>query len=179
MGLEAAVPTNFQSAFRVRVRPIIRYLARFIDMAIGSIIIGFVLSSFIPATAGIPEQIRVMLLMFIWIFVEAYLLATWGNTPGKWLMRLSITDSNGNKPTFKAALRRSFKVWAIGLGAGIPVLNYIASAVAYKQLVKSGVTYWDQEEKLIVCHDKIGRSRITCLIILSMVLLLFLNFFAQ
>jgi hypothetical protein len=66
--------------------------------------------------------------------VEGVLLSTWGTTPGKWLLRITLLDSTGNKLKFSAALSRSLYVWAWGLGIGFPYATVVAELFAYLDL---------------------------------------------
>jgi len=142
-----------------QVRPWVRYCARGIDYLLFSPIAGFVFAIFAPSLLDTPEIFINMLISFIWVFVEATLLSTWGTTPGKWLLRTTLRDSAGNKLTFPRALDRSFSVWWRGMGIGFPIVTLITLIVAYGKLTKEGVTTWDQKGGFVVSHNKIGTLR--------------------
>ena len=96
--------------------------------------------------------------LFLWIFVEAALLATWGTTPGKYLLRTKVRDADMKKLSFSQALKRSFLVWWLGMGAGvIPLPTLIIAAIKLK---KKGNTSWDTKHHCQVTHRKIGWLRI-------------------
>ncbi len=98
---------------------------------------------------------------FVWIPIEALMLASWGTTPGKFLLGTKLKfQGRGRKLDFTGALRRSFAVWFRGLGMGIPVLNVFCMMVAYNRLRMTQMTSWDREERIVVTHYPIGRWRI-------------------
>lgn len=147
-----------------QVRPWVRYWARNIDYILFSLVAGFILTIIAPSSSSLVvedglEIFLNMLLLFIWVFVEASLLSTWGTTPGKWLLRTTLRDSAGSKLTFSRALDRSFSVWWRGMGIGFPIVTLITLIVAYGKLTEEGITTWDQEGGFVVSHKKIGTLR--------------------
>lgn len=154
------------------VRPWVRYWARSIDYMLFSFIFVIIAVLFFPSVLRISEVARNMLALFIWVFVEASLLSSWGTTPGKWLLRTSIRDAVGQKPTFSNALSRSFGVWWRGMGAGFPIATLITLIVSHGKLTKDGITHWDREGGIVVSHKKIGLLRII------LAILLFVGFFS-
>jgi hypothetical protein len=152
-----------------QIRPIIRFWARFIDIIVFSFIIVIFTNSYISI---IDLAMLSFLLYFLWIFVEAILLSTWGTTPGKYLLNITLRDSNEKKLSFRKALSRSFFVWAIGLGFGL--ITLITLILEGNILEKSGRTTWDRYGDYIVLHKKIGvfRTLITVLFLISYIILL-------
>lgn len=128
-----------------------------VDYSIITFVIGVILGlSHAPAmSAPIPQ----MIVIFIWLFVEAILLCTWGTTPGKALLRVHIRRE-GIKPTFLQALSRSFSVWWLGVAAGIPIIMLVTMIVACVKLSSGKVTTWDRTGNFTVWHAKIGPIRI-------------------
>ena len=151
-----------------QVHPWVRYLARCIDYLLFSLIAGFVSGIVAPSLLDAPEIFLNMLLLFIWVFVEASLLSTWGTTPGKWLLKTTLRDLAGSKLTFSRALGRSFSVWWRGMGIGFPVVKLITIIVAYEKLTKEGITTWDQEGGFVVSHKKISTLRVIVTILFFM-----------
>ena len=160
-----------------QVRPWVRYWARYFDYLVFSLIVGFILGVIAPSVLDIPEIILGMLIIFIWVFVEASLLSSWGTTPGKWLLRTTLRDSAGNKLTFYRTLNRSFSVWWRGMGIGFPIVTLITLIVAHGKLTKEGVTTWDREGGFVVSHKKIGALRVivTILFFIGFILLIALG----
>lgn len=95
------------------------------------------------------------LTIVLYIFGEAVLLSLFGNTPGKKLYRIRL-NYGGTKPTFRVALKRTFMVWSIGMGALIPVLSLYAFYMARKRLVRTGLMLWDAEGGFQVSHRPWG-----------------------
>ncbi len=149
-----------------QVRPWVRYWARLFDVYLFSLIVGFV-----PPLFGVipnPESPEVevlygMIILFAWVLVESLLLSVWGSTPGKWLLRITLTDLSGAKPKFQTAFERSLSVWLRGLGLGLPFVAFIANLISYRQLIKNGTTWWDRG-KFMIRHGRIGSARIILIV---------------
>jgi uncharacterized RDD family membrane protein YckC len=60
--------------------------------------------------------------------LDAIVYAIFGNTPGKALLGLKVTDSIGEPLTFIQYLRRNMAVWYSGLGLGLPIVTLITMA---------------------------------------------------
>lgn len=156
---------SFEKAKRVeeetvlKVRPWVRFWARYFDYILFSLVIGLVFGFVAPSLLDAPNIFIGMLIFFIWVFVEACLLSAWGTTPGKWLLKTTVRDSTGKKLPFSKALNRSFSVWLRGLGIGFPIVSLITLIVAHEKLTKKGVTTWDWEGGFVVSHKKIGTIR--------------------
>jgi len=145
--------------------PWYRYWARIFDYVLFSIFLGLVLFPKAPSILGMSDIVLNMLLIFVWIPNEAILLSTWGTTPGKWLMETRILNSEGNKLTFGEALERSFLVWLIGVGAGIPIINLVALIISHNKLRDEGFTSWDKIGNFKVIHKKIKPIKIMIMVI--------------
>jgi hypothetical protein len=99
-----------------QTRPWVRNWARSIDM----LLIGVVFS--VPVQAVLPDELNSRLVdqliqffgVMIWIPIEAALIASFGCTPGKALLRIRVTNKSGNYLSFNQALSRSFSVWIGG-----------------------------------------------------------------
>lgn len=153
-----------------QVRPWVRYLARMFDIIVSSLIFGAILGVVFPATLEWPDAALNILCLFAWMIVESILLSTWGNTPGKWLMKTTVRSVFGRKLTFKESLFRSIQVFALGLGLGFPIFSFIAVIYSFVQLKNNRITSWDIQNQVIVSHKKIGviRVSITILMVISL-----------
>lgn len=147
--------------------PWIRYWARTVDTIIAVFGLAIVLGILSPGAFAEDESgyALVFSALFVWIFVEAMMLATWGTTPGKALLRVRVTQ-NGQPPRFGNALSRSFRVWFFGLGIGFPLVTAITMLVAYNKLMKRGKTSWDRKLDLSVLHGEIGALRWAVLVVI-------------
>ena len=161
-----------------QTRPWVRNWARSIDM----LLIGVVFS--VPVQAVLPDELNSRLVdqliqffgVMTWIPIEAALIASFGCTPGKALLRIRVTNKSGNYLSFNQALSRSFSVWLNGLGTGlIPLVTLITTIKSYQRLSNSGVTKWDRDGRIKVTHRKVGivRTLITIAIFTGVIALIF------
>lgn len=145
---------------RVRqVRPWVRYFARMADLFLFSLLVGFALGMFYPSVLNLPSAFLTIIILFVWIFQEAILLANCGTTPGKWFFKIKVRNSRGQKLMFSEALNRSFGVWLKGMGAGAPLLSLLTLLSSRSKLKRDGITAWDEEGGFVVTHGKIGVLR--------------------
>src|SRR3990167_7263957 len=119
-------------------RPWPRFFARAIDYTLLSTI--FILIT--QREAGFIDGLTIQALSMP---IEALLLALFGTTIGKWLLRIEIRDINNNKPLFLNALKRSFYVFVYGCGLDIPVINLFFLGSSHNQLIDYGATKWDKD----------------------------------
>lgn len=143
-------------------------------MALFTLPAGFLLGWFAPEFLETPGNDNVLgiLIIFLWVFVESALLAVWGTTPGKALLRIRFVLTSGTSLSFSQALSRSFKVWWRGLAIGFPIVFLFTGLHAYRKLKANQPMSWDAETGIIVMHDKIGAPRI---IVLVVVMLLYMG----
>ncbi|MBR5491248.1 MAG: MerR family transcriptional regulator [Oscillospiraceae bacterium] len=120
----------------------LRFFARSFDFFICS---AFVNCIFILGGVNItilPQGTRFLLSLLsvaILLFGEPLLLCTWGTTPGKWIMGISLRLYNGEKLPYMDGLSRTFGVICWGYGFFIPIYSIV-------RLVKSGIACGDDEE---------------------------------
>lgn len=93
--------------------------------------------------------------LFAWIPIETCLLSLWGQTPGKWLLKVTLSPPL----RFEQALKRSFAVWMRGIGMGIPVLNVFCLFIAYQRLQILKTTSWDRDCKTAISYGHVSRTR--------------------
>ena len=151
---------------KTQIRPWPRFWARQFDYALFGFAIAIVAVFVYPELLQVPGMGFGLLTVFLWTFVEAFLLSTWGTTLGKWFCRIVVRDSTGKKLSYSAALGRSFNVWVKGIGFGIPIVAMITEIVAYNKLTANGKTTWDAEGDFKVTHSKIGFIRAFFMILL-------------
>lgn len=142
------------------VNPWIRFLARFFDYSLFILALSSVRYCFTGSVSLDEYKSFIPIPFFSWIVVEAFLLSTWGTTPGKFFLKTKISSRRFAKLDFMSALRRSFNVWFRGIGMGIPVINFLCLMVAYNRLKLLGSTTWDMDDQTIITHYPIGQWRI-------------------
>lgn len=145
-----------------QIQPWVRFWARHLDMIVWTMGLGVILTNVAPSIleADIPDAVLCMGFWFSWIPIEAFLLSSWGTTPGKWLLKIKVRDSAGEKLTFSSALNRSFAVWWSGLAIGFPLAQVLSFTLAYNNLKRDEVTSWDRMGGFVVSHERIGIWRV-------------------
>jgi DnaJ-like protein/RDD family protein/tetratricopeptide repeat protein len=152
-------------------RPWNRLAARLFDYAIWGLMLALLLSELHGAHVvgdraafwiGHP-LVAPMLITASWVPVEALLIASLQQTPGKWLfgvyLQFSISDAYARRDVraqLQRALRRAFRVWWEGIACGFPVAAPVLIAVAYETVVQNGETDWDFAEDCLVTHSPPG-----------------------
>ena len=150
----------------VGVHPWYRFWARHVDYLIFGVVLAIVFAFVYPQALSIPEAGFGLLTVFLWVFVEAFFLCTWGTTPGKWLCSTYVRDQKGNKLTYSVALGRSFNVWIRGVGFGLPLVVLITQLVAHNKLTSKGITTWDEEGNFKVGHTKINVFKVIFVVLI-------------
>ncbi len=140
-------------------RPWIRFWARMLDYSLLTYALFFLSGLFHIPFFIVSPMFLPFVGTFLWIFIEALLLSTWGRTPGKWLFRIFVHVEGGSRPTYAQALARSFGVWWMGMGAGLPIISLITMIVANVKLSNLGKASWDRLYSFDVEHKKIGFFR--------------------
>ncbi len=140
-------------------RPWVRLWARLLDYSLITLVLSFVFQ------LNFAHPLTYMFSFFIWIFVETFLMATWGSTPGKWMLKVMVRTKKGKKLKVRDSLNRAFSVWWLGMGIGLPVVVFITLIVASVKLSNTGMTSWDRRFSYRVMHGKIGALRIIITVI--------------
>jgi len=142
----------------VRTRPWVRFFARMFDYSLFIIVISLIVA-YTDVSFGRFSSYMGIIALFLWVFIEALLLSSFGTTPGKWLLKVTVRDENHQKLTFSGSLNRSFSVWWLGMGAGLPIISLVTMLVAAVKLNSSGATTWDRRNDLKVFYGTIGFTR--------------------
>ncbi len=152
-------------------KPWIRFWARHCDYIIFYLFFVIVGYATLPSLMNTlfakgNEFISILMIIFIYNFAEAGLLSSWGYTPSKWLLGITVRDKNMNKLSYEVALTRAIRVWWRGMGIGFPSVYIFTQINAYNKLKNNGITTWDNDEVLIVTHSKLWPSNIIIIIII-------------
>jgi hypothetical protein len=87
-----------------------------------------------------------MLLLYLpWVPVEAYWIARYGTTPGKWLAGIRIVRPDGGNPDLAVSLRRALRVYFLGVGMGWGIVSIICQGISFVTVRGTGVAVWDRE----------------------------------
>jgi uncharacterized RDD family membrane protein YckC len=149
-----------------KARPWPRFFARHFDILFFALL-GGVLTSFLAPAFGewpftdreVGKFLSSIIITAFWIPVEIVCIATCGKTPGKAMLRLRVADTNGDKPSVRQAISRSFRVWWSGLACGLPFISLLFESAAYRKLTETGSTSWDSVTQLSVSQEDISTTR--------------------
>jgi uncharacterized RDD family membrane protein YckC len=149
-------------------RPWVRFWARQIDLVFAGLLLSALLTITPPSLLERAPLGRLtsMAVVYLWVFVETFLLSTWGTTPGKWFLKIRLRDATGKPLSFRRARERSIAVWWSGMGIGFPLAALATLYVSYGRLREDGVTPWDRRGRLVVSHEPIGIPRILTAVLL-------------
>jgi hypothetical protein len=152
-------------------RPWNRLAARLFDYSIWGLVLALLLSylhgsGLITADTAFwigHPLFAPILITATWVPIEALLIASLQQTPGKWLfgvyLQFSISDAYARRDVqaqLRRALHRAFRVWWEGVGCGFPLLAPIMIAVSYEKIAQVGETDWDFAEDCLVTHSPPG-----------------------
>ncbi len=124
--------------------PVARLLARFVDYGLYAVLYGGIV-----ALRGLPYDASLLLSVnpLLWLpmlLLEAWMLSTWGTTPGKALMGIRVTTfGEVQRLSYLRALLRAFTVFTLGTGMMLPQLLPIMLVFQYWMLRRRGITLWD------------------------------------
>jgi uncharacterized RDD family membrane protein YckC len=68
------------------------------------------------------------------LLVQAIVFGLFGTTPGKLILGIRVTNSDGSRPTFAQYLRRMLGLWWYGLGLGVPFVTLFTMGRQYTNL---------------------------------------------
>jgi len=161
-----------------------RYMARTIDLTIGSLLIGlsvgFLLALiFSPydILSNIPGILLSILVIAIYLLIEAWIISTYKTTLGKKLLGITVTDKNGDKLKYSVSLKRDFYMWLAGLGLSLPLVSLVTLIISYNKYTEKGVTPWDEAFNVEVNYEPISNTRFIIAIILTLAVIV-LNVYA-
>lgn len=140
------------------VQPSIRWAARIIDFGLWTplaliifvpsllmfdSIIGDLVSDASKATLT-TLAISGAIFLFVLVLIDTLIGAMFGNTPGKSLMRISVTEADGSALTTSRRFKRNISVATIGYGWSVPFLGWILMLVQYFIAGKGKPTTYDK-----------------------------------
>lgn len=125
--------------------PWLRYFARGIDYNIYKLIFDiFLVLGHVENNGEFTGVVNVIVSMALMMFLEPLMLHIWGTTPGKAILGLRITKSNGELLSYGEGLIRTAGAICMGMGLNIPLVNLIFLWLSYKKC-KNGVPQpWDE-----------------------------------
>ena len=136
-----------------------------VDLLLFTSMLGLLITDF-SALPGeqIIKALIIIIIPFLYMFIEWCMLSLWGTTPGKALLNIRLRRIDGTKLTCLESLSRSFNVWLRGLGCGLLIVTLITDLIAHNRLTKDGITSWDKSGEFRVCHMRVGAGRVIAVI---------------
>ena len=152
-----------------------RFWARSLDMAIADLAVMALLSlvfhvSPLTNDSTLLDVGTTVLGWLVVFLVEPLLLATWGTTPGKWLLGLKLESYYGDKLTWWEGFSRCWEVLVTGFGLNIPIYSLWRSWKCYKECRARRRLDYDSENRY---YSRVGdrwRWRAVGSILVSLVL---------
>jgi len=142
-------------------RPYVRYLARFFDLSLFSLLLITIISIFSPNFISETSNGLIFIgSLILWILIEPLMIAIFGNTLGKAFLHTKIKTVNGVKLNYMTALKRSLLVSIAGMGFGIPILNLICFLFSFRDLTGRGMSAWDQKIGTVILYGQVSPARI-------------------
>jgi uncharacterized RDD family membrane protein YckC len=78
-----------------------------------------------------------------WFAIEAVFIHRWGTTPGKWLLRLRVVNTDGSYLSAAQSVRRCTRVLFLGIGMGWGIVSVICQLFAWFSTRRTGSSLWD------------------------------------
>lgn len=177
VGAPTAVPLK-DSIPHVR-SPWRRFFARFFDLMLYGTVwyaLGLLVLQKSPATESGSAWFGAVGLMAVlmMVLIEPLFLATWGTTPGKWLLGLSVTDNRGQKLGYIDGLYRTAQALWSGFGFFIPIFRLIRGYRRYRDCVDGKTLTWEWDSELVLRDEKPWRVLATIGGVLAQVALIVL-----
>lgn len=125
--------------------PVRRYVARAIDyFLIESILLIVLIVIFrVRPISDFTSNLIAYGSPFLAIPLAAFFLHRFGTTPGKWLMGLGVSNSNGGRLSYSDGLSREWDALRYGYGFGIPIWSLIRLYKSYRQHGDRKSMDWD------------------------------------
>lgn len=89
-----------------------------------------------------------LIAVLLLVFVEPLFLATWGTTPGKWLLGLSVRNNTGQKLSYGEGFYRTVQALWYGFGFWIPIYNLIRGYKCYYDCTEGKTLEWEWDSEL-------------------------------
>lgn len=139
-----------------------RFFARMLDLLLYTALWGSFLellsgSNAIQNSTG-SGLLNTVMSLLIMVLLEPLLLHLWGATPGKWIMGLSVTDSDGVRLSYSAGFSRTLSVLWYGMGGYIPIYRLIRLWKSYKACDEGSGLPWEVETSLSLRTQKRWRA---------------------
>ena len=126
-----------------------RFFARSLDFGLCRLLLNAVLALGFRFQAGDGLLWTLLMSYLTWavqFVLEPLLLSTWGYTPGKWVLGLTVRNAEGGKLSFSQAAARLAGVFCRGEGYGIPLYNLYRNYKCYRACDAGEPLPWEEEQ---------------------------------
>ena len=153
----AAVPAA-DTYHKVRA-PWRRFFARHFDLFLYTTVwalLGILLLGQSPSTetGGAWLGIANIAAIILMVLIEPLLLCTWGTTPGKWLLGLSVRNNTGSKLTYGEGISRTMQAMWSGAGMFIPIFELFRGYQRYYDCIEGKTMAWEWDSELQLKDEK-------------------------
>ncbi len=158
----AAVTVPKEDTYHKVTAPWRRFFARLLDdYFYGSlwVIFGLLVIHKSPATdAGTAWTFAGGIVSVVMmVLIEPLFLSTWGTTPGKWLLGLSVRNNTGQKLSYGEGLYRTVQALWYGFGFWIPIYDLIRGYKCYYDCKEGKTLEWEWDSELHLKDEKVWR----------------------
>ena len=92
------------------------------------------------------------------VLLEPLLLATWGTTPGKWLLGLRVRNNTGQKLSYGEGSYRTLQALWYGAGMFIPIFELFRGYKYYYDCAEGKTLPWEWDSELHLKDEKPARA---------------------
>ncbi len=138
-----------------------RWFARvWLDYVFAGFVVGVILGLVAPDSAiATNDYAFLWIAAFCWLPLEAILVATFGATPGKYLVGMTVRRADGQLLTLPESFGRAASVWAIGCALMLPLIPIFTFNAQYNRLRKGRDSFWDEKGGYVVEHQPLSLGR--------------------
>lgn len=137
-----------------------RFLARVLDWTVYYLIWTYI--SMVHLRGQIIRSLLLlyldsMVVMALMLILEPLMISFIGTTPGKAVIGLVLRTDNGKKLPLKDSYKRTFQVFAEGMGFNIIILNFINMARSRRNSAEGKALLWEQENSYAIKSTAVWR----------------------
>ena len=173
IGGPATPESNFPDGIEL-ASPWRRFWARTLDLwwesMVGAFLLSFFLSIFSQSWVDFIDTTSTQVLGIIFIPVafalDSVIYKIFGNTPGKYLLGLSVTSIHLKKLSFTEYLNRNMRIWVFGYGLGLPLVYIFTIFRQYGRVKNLKAASYDEETGNRVRFDKLKAKPIWAFVLI-------------
>ena len=160
---EAPTPPELKEDVLPRVRaPWRRFFARMLDDNLCAMVIYLLLIGVFNVRPFGQDTSHLLVLalftLLFRLFTEPLFLTLFRGTPGKLLLGLRVTDNEGRRLSYRAALSRTVTVFIFGEGLRLPIVHIVLLVKSYKTCMsKYRHNAWEYDTELTLRDERLWR----------------------